>query len=171
MNIFDIVVCILAVIAVINGWRRGFVVQAFGLAAIVIGVFVAAKTGAEAGVRLGIEAKYAAIAGFAIVFVAVVLVLMLVARLLRGLFKFAGLGILDVLLGVLLSLLKVGLVLGILCAIFDKVNDGAHFVPRSTLDKSITYRPLCNMVESFGVWGRTAVDETTRAVEKTLENI
>ena len=78
---------------------------------------------------------------------------------------------LDVLLGILLSLLKVALVLGILCTIFDKLNDGAHFIPQSTLDRSVTYRPLCRMVEALGVWTREAGDGTEKIVRGTLDNL
>ena len=171
MTIFDIAVFIIAVIAAINGWRRGFAVQALGLAAIVLGIFAAVKTGAEAGAKLGIDERYAAAAGFLAVFVCVTLVLMLVARFIRKIFKFAGLGMIDVLLGILLSLLKIALVLSILCTIFDKINDGAHFVPRSTLDKSLTYRPLCNVVSAFGMLGREAGGETEKIVRKTIDNL
>lgn len=171
MNVFDIIVCIIAVAAVINGWRRGFAVQVVGLAAIIIGIIVAVNTCALAGAKLGIDPRYASAVGFLVVFLAVAAVLLLLGRLIRRIFKFAGLGILDVLLGIVLSLLKVAIVLGILCTIFDKINEGAHFVPRETLDRSITYRPLCNMVSSVGLWGRIAADTTEKAVESTLEII
>lgn len=171
MTIFDITVCVIAVIAVIDGWRKGFAVQALGFIAIVLGLFVAAKTGAQAGAKLGFDSAYASAAGFLIVFVCVAGILLLLARLLRKMFKFAGLGMLDVLLGILLSLLKVALVLGILCTIFDKINNGTHFVPQSTLDRSVTYRPLCRTVETVGVLGREAGLQTEKAVEKTLDNI
>ena len=171
MTIFDIVVCVIAAVAVFNGWRRGFAVQAFGLFAIIVGLFVASRTGAEAGAKLGIESDYATAAGFLIVFLCVAGVLMLIGRLIRGVFRFAGLGMFDVLLGILLSLLKVALVLGILCTIFDKLNDGAHFVSRSTLDRSLTYRPLCRVVETLGMLGFEAGTGTEKIVEKTLDSI
>lgn len=171
MTIFDIIVCIIAAIALFNGWRKGFAVQALGLIAIVLGVIAASATAAEAGAKLGVDHKYAAVVGFLIVFVCVTAVLLLLAHFIRKIFRFAGLGLVDVLLGIVLSLLKVALLLGVLCTIFDKLNDGAHFVPQSSLDKSITYGPLCRMVETFGVWGREAGDQTEKIVKKTLDTI
>ena len=171
MTIFDIIVCIIVVAAVIDGWRRGFVVQAVGLAAIILGLVVASRTGAAAGARLGIDERYAAAAGFFIVFLCVAVVLMLLGRFMRKLFKFVGLGILDVLLGILLSLLKAALVLGILCTIFDKINDGAHFVSPATLDRSVTYRPLCRVVTTLGMLGSEMADGTTKVTEKALDTI
>ena len=171
MTIFDIVVCVLGAVAVINGWRKGFAVQILGLVAIVLGIFVAAGTGAEAGAKLGLDPRYATAAGFLIVFCCVAGVLMLLGRLIRKMFKFAGLGILDVLLGMVLSLLKVALVLGILCAIFDKINDTAQIVPQSSLDKSVTYRPLCRVVSVVGVLSREAGLGAEKMVEKGLDRI
>ena len=171
MAIFDIVVFVIAAIAVINGWRRGFVVQAFGLAAIILGIFVAIRTGAEAGAKLHIDPRYATAAGFLLIFVCVVGALLLIGHLIRKLFKTAGLGLFDVLFGIILSLIKVALVLGILCTIFDKLNDGAKFVPQSSLDRSITYRPLCNVIEVFGVWSKAAGDQTEKIVDKALDTI
>lgn len=171
MTIFDIIVCVIAAIAVFNGWRKGFAVQALGLVAIVLGLIVASRMGAEAGAKLGIDSRYASVVGFLIVFLCVTLVLMLVARLFRKMFKFAGLGFIDVLLGIVLSVLKVALVLGILCTIFDKLNDGAQFVQQSTLDKSVTYRPLCRIIGACGVLGREASDQTEQIVKDALETI
>lgn len=166
MTIFDIAVFVIAAIAVVNGWRRGFAVQVFGLIAIALGLVAAVQTGAEAGARLGIDHRYATAVGFLLVFLCVAGVLLLVGHLLRKVFRFAGLGIMDVILGVMLSLLKVALLLGILCSIFDKINDGAQFVPQSSLDRSITYRPMCRLIDAFGVWGREAGQQVERTLDK-----
>ena len=171
MSIFDIIVCILAVISVITGWRKGFAVQAFGLAAFVLGVVTAAATGAAAGARLGIDPRYSTAAGFLIIFLCVVVAVLGLGRLIRRLFKIAGLGVMDIVLGILLSLLKTALVLGILCAVFDRINDAAGFVSQSTLNRSVTYRPLCRVVQACGVLGREAADTTEEIVNKTIHSI
>lgn len=171
MNIFDIVVFIIFLIAVFNGWRRGFAVQAFGLIAIILGLIAAARSGADVGAHLSIDPHYATICGFLIVFLCVVGVLLLAGRLLRRIFKFAGLGFFDVLLGIVLSVVKVALLLGVLCVIFDKFNAGAHIVPRESLESSITYRPLCNTVSALGGVGKSLGDGTEKVVGTTLDNI
>lgn len=169
MTLFDIFVFIIAGVAVFTGWRRGFAVQAFGLCAIVLGLIVAAKTGSFAGAKLGFDHQYATPAGFLIVFLLVSGVLLLIGFLMRKMLKSTGLGSMDVVLGILFSLLKAALILGIFCAIFDKFNDGAHFVPQQTLNKSLTYRPLCRTIEVLGVWGREAVDGGEAAVKEIFD--
>ena len=171
MVIFDIVMCIVAMAAVISGWRRGFIVQAFGLAAVIAGIAVAARTGAEAGMRLGIDPRYSALAGFFIVFVCAALVALLIGHIIRKIFRSAGFGILDILLGIFLSFVKVAIVAGIGCAVFDRINNVTEFVPRSTLDRSITYRPLCRLAENLGLLSLEALDGAAQAVDKGLDHI
>lgn len=171
MTIFDIAVCVLAVLAVIDGWRRGFALQAFGLVAIVVGIFVAVRTGAEAGAKLPVDAQYAAPAGFFLVFMVVAIGLLLVGRVFRTLFKAAGLGMFDTLFGVIVSLLKVALVLGIMCAVFDRFNEGAHFVDRASLDRSLFYRPLCNVVDGVGMVAKSLEQGTEQVVEQAIQSI
>ena len=171
MTVFDIFVFIVAAIAVFTGWRRGFAVQAFNFFAIVLGLFVAATTGPVAGAKLGFDPSYAVPAGFLVIFLLVAGVLLLIGRFMRKMLRSIGLGSLDVLLGILVSLLKTALILGILCTVFDKFNDGAHFIDRSKLDKSVTYRPLCRTVEVLGVWGREVGTGTEEVVRDALDKI
>lgn len=171
MNLFDIFVCIIGVAAAINGWRRGFAVQACGLVALVIGIFVAAKTGGRVGEALGVDAHFAAAAGFLVVFACVLVLMFLAGRIIRKMFDFVGLGVLDTLLGVLFSLLKAALILGILCATFDKLNGNGRFVSEQTLGRSITYRPLCKAVDACGVLGSAIGDGAEKIVDEAVKNI
>ncbi len=171
MNIFDIFVCIIAVIAVINGWRRGFAVQACGLAALIVGIFVAAKTGARVGAAMGVDERFAAAAGFLVVFACILVLMLIAGRIIRKMFDFVGLGILDTVFGVIFSLLKSALILGILCSAFDRLNGDGRFVSKRKLDSSIAYRPLCDAVEAFGIWGRAVGEEADRIADKAVRNI
>jgi len=171
MNFFDIFVCIIGAVAVVNGWRRGFAVQACGLAALVIGIFVAAKVGTRVGDALGVDERFASAAGFLVVFACVLAAMLIAGRIIRKMFDFVGLGILDTLFGVIFSLLKSALILGILCSTFDKLNGDGRFVSKRMLGRSVTYRPLCNAVDACGVWGKAVGDEADKLVEKAVQNI
>lgn len=171
MNLFDIFVCIIGVAAVVNGWRRGFAVQACGLAALVIGIFVAAKVGTRVGGALGVDERFASAAGFLAVFACVLAVMFIAGRIIRKIFDFVGIGVLDTLFGVIFSLLKSALILGILCSTFDKLNGGGRFISKRTLERSAVYRPLCDAVNACGVWGRTVGGQAVESVEKAVQNI
>ena len=61
MNTIDLLVCLVLVLAVWNGWRQGFIVQIFSLAGIVAGIWLAARFGAEVGALLRLDEEVAAL--------------------------------------------------------------------------------------------------------------
>ena len=166
MGIFDILVLIVALIALVNGWRKGLIIQGCSIAAIVCGVWLAASFGADAGAFLGIEPRYAKAAGFLLIFLLVLVLLSVVSRLVKKLFSFAGLGVVDSILGALLSVAKVAIVLGFACSAFDSLNSGLGLVDKSKLDKTIFFRPLCRATEVFDLFD---IDEAGKALEKTVK--
>ncbi|MBR5455112.1 MAG: CvpA family protein [Rikenellaceae bacterium] len=168
MGIFDILVLIVALVALVNGWRKGLIIQVCSIAAIVGGVWIASAFGAEVGALLGIEPRYAKAAGFLIIFFVALVFLALVSRLVKKLFSFAGLGVVDSILGALLSVAKVALIVGLLCSAFDSLNKGLKIVEVGTLDKTIFFRPLCRATEVLELFD---VDEAGKALEKTVKQV
>lgn len=136
MNIFDIILYLALAWAVVNGWFRGLAVQLLTLAGVVAALYLAAAYGREAGALLGLEAPAAGVAGFIIIFVAALIAVGVVARLLRTIFVFAGLGAADSILGALFSVAKVLLVLSVLFAWFATLNADYDWVGRETIEQS-----------------------------------
>ena len=91
----------------------------------------------------------AGVTGFIIIFLAVLVAAGVAARLLRTVFRFAGLGALDALLGVVFSVAKVLLVLSVLFAWFDALNADYDLVGRKTIDDSHWFRPVAGISESL----------------------
>ena len=152
MGIFDILVLIVALVALVNGWRKGLVVQACSIAAVVCGVWLAASFGAEVGAFLGIDPRYAKAAGFLLIFLLALVLLSVVSLLVKKLFSFAGLGVMDSILGGLLSVAKVAIILGFACSAFDSLNAGINLVEKEKLDNTIFFRPLCRATEVFDLF-------------------
>lgn len=128
--------------AVYRGFKDGIVVQLGGLAGLLVGVYLAFRFGSLIGRWLDIESPTASIAGFCIVLVVVIIGVALLSRGIRGLLKAAGVGMLDKVGGALLSVLKMGLILGLLIYCFDWFNRSEQWVDEPTLDRSVFYRPL-----------------------------
>ena len=168
MGIFDILVLIVALVALVNGWRKGLIIQVCSIAAIVGGVWIASAFGAEVGALLGIEPRYAKAAGFLVIFFVALVFLALVSRLVKKLFSFAGLGVVDSILGALLSVAKVALIVGLLCSAVDSLHTGLKIVEVGTLDKTIFFRPLCRATEVLELFD---VDEAGKALEKTVKQV
>lgn len=109
MNALDIAVLLVLVLTVVRGLMRGMVDTLFSLAAWVL-AFVVGKWGAlMAAPLLPVAVETPAIryfAGFAVVFLLVLIAVLLLGHALASLVKAAGLGSADKVLGGVLGLLK-----------------------------------------------------------------
>lgn len=149
MNTIDLIVCIVLVLAVWNGWRQGFIVQICSLAGIIAGLWLASRYGAAVGEFLQLDESVSAVGGFVVLLLAIVLAVAVAARLVRRLFHFAGFGIPDRLLGVAVSVLKYLLLLSILFSAFDSLNEDYTIVGPRTIEKSKTYKPVMRFADSL----------------------
>ena len=147
MNTIDLIVCLVLLVAVWCGFRRGVILQVCSLAGIVLGIWLAARYGAEVGALLHLEERFAAAGGFVTVLVVVILAVALLGRLLRKLFHFAGFGVPDVVLGIVVSVAKYLLVLSVLVAAFDRLNADYTLADRQTIGQSRSYGPLLRLSE------------------------
>ena len=149
MNIFDLIVYLALAWAIFNGWRRGLLLQIFSLVGIVAALYLGVLYGAEAGSMLGMEGTTAQIGGFIAIFVASLIVIAIVARLLRGVFKLAGLGIADTLLGIALSVLKVGLVVSVLFSGFAALNKDYKLASKEKVAASRWFEPVAGVTDKL----------------------
>ena len=148
MNWIDIIIVVALAWAVWNGWQRGMTLQICTLAGIIAGVWVAARYGFQLGQALQVPFEFASATGFAILFLGVIIIVALISRGLRRIFNFAGLGSLDIALGVLFSCIKMLIILGGALWAFDLLNGDAHrIVPAETLEGSKLYRPILGIAD------------------------
>ena len=166
MGIFDIAVSVLALIALVSGWRKGFIAQICGIVAVVGGIWLAASFGSEVGAIFNLEPQYIKPAGFLVIFLVVLIALAIVSRVIKSLFSFVGLGFVDSIFGGLLSIAKTALILGVLCSAFDSLNAGVGLVEKSKLDNTIFFRPLCRTTEVFDLFD---IEEAGKNLEKTVK--
>ena len=149
MNTIDLIVCLVLILAVWNGWRQGFIVQICSLAGIVAGIWLAARFGAQVGGWMQLDAGVAAAGGFVTVLVVVILIVAILSRLVRKVFHFAGFGILDIVLGVAVSVLKYLLVLSALFTAFNSLNEDYCLVGPQTIEHSKSYKPVMRLSEAI----------------------
>ncbi len=127
MNLADLLIVIVLVVSVVSAFVKGFFVEVFSLAGIVLGLFIAAANYGGFSlwvVRVVHNREAANLIAFLLIALAVMVVAAIVGRLLRGLFRGVGLGIVDRLLGAV-----VGLVEG--CVVVTLVLMGiVAFLPR-----------------------------------------
>lgn len=142
MNIIDLVIGLLLLIALFNGWRRGFIMQACSLVAIVAAIFLAAEFGEAVGTALNLSPSLRSVGGFAVVLVVALIAISILSRVVRGLLHWVGLGIFDNLLGVVIAVAKYMLVVSALLMVLDKFNLEKRLFSEETIATSRTYRPV-----------------------------
>jgi membrane protein required for colicin V production len=139
MNWLDIVIVILLIYAVWEGWRQGVITQILGLAALALGIYFAWKSGHSIGSWLGMEGATASVAGVVIVLVVVIVAVVLIGRLTRGLFRIVGLGAFDSLLGVLFSGIKMFCIVGLVMMLFEFADPTGKFISDDVKSSSVMY--------------------------------
>ena len=149
MNVFDLIIYLALAWAVFNGWRKGFLLQLVSFVAIAAAIYCAIKYGVEAGAMLGLEGTTASIAGFLAIFLAAIIVVTVAGHLLRAVLRFSGLGAMDVVLGVLFSVLKVGLIVGVMFSWFTTINNNYSLVEEQTIEESRWFEPITSMTDKL----------------------
>ena len=146
MNILDIILLVCFIPAIISGLRKGFIAQVVAIISIVLGVWLSVKFATLAGswISQWIEAspQVINIISFAVIFIAVAIVLYTLGKLIEATIKIIMLGWLNKLLGLVFALFKYALVIGLLVILFDSINDKFSLVSRSYLDSSFMYSGL-----------------------------
>lgn len=119
--------------------------QICSLAGILIGIYLALEYGTYIGAKLQLNSEAAPVVGFIIVLLATMVVITLVAYAVRKLFRFVGLGMLDIILGIVVSIVKYAVVMSVLFSAFSRLNKGFDIVEDRTIDESILYNPIKNI--------------------------
>lgn len=148
MNVLDIILVILLVIAAVSGWRQGIIVQACGIAGLVLGILFAMRFSRRIGVWLDSGAEISPVIGFILILVVSIVVLAVIGYLFKKVLHLTGFGIIDRIGGLALSVVKIGLLLSILTGFFAKMNDNYHWIDPEEISGSVVYKPLRSMTDT-----------------------
>ena len=149
MNVADWAMASVVVVSTVAAASEGFVHQAFGLAGIVVGYLLAAWQyhTVAAWFEPHLTSPWLGdIAGFGLIFVAVVIVASLSGRVVRWLMKEAGLKLFDRLLGALLGIVKGALFVSVL------LMGMAAFTPTSKYLDDSELAPYFLVVGRAAIW-------------------
>ncbi len=146
MSTPDIIILLCFLPALIRGVMKGFIEQAVALVSLVLGAWLAFKFSTVVGEWLQpffkVSETVMHVISFAVIMIAVVLVLFVIGKLLTGISKIVMLGWLDRLLGLVFALLIAGLLVGIGIILFDTLNAKFELVDNAILDEAVLYSPL-----------------------------
>lgn len=140
--IIDIIFAVLIVLAIIQGYRRGFIVAIFSFIAIIIGLAAALKLSAAVANYLGhsvkISEKWLPIVSFAIVFIVVVLLVRLGARAIQRVTETMMLGWVNRLGGIILYVVIYTTVFSVVLFYANQIK----LIRPETMQASITYKSI-----------------------------
>ncbi|MBE6216274.1 MAG: CvpA family protein [Bacteroidales bacterium] len=151
MNIIDVIILICLVPAVFQGYRKGFISQAISIVSLVVGIWASARFAdmVTAWIAQYITASEPVLklVAFALILILVFLALGLIGRLLESILNFAFLGWVNRLLGIVFSLLKTLLIIGLVIILFNSLNSNIGLVKPETLADSALYQPIKNLAD------------------------
>ena len=147
MSTLDIIILVCFVPAIVTGIQRGFIAQVVSLVSIILGIWLAFHFSEMVCEWLRqylphLSETILNIVGFVLILAVVALLLHLVGKLILRLFKAVDLGWLNWILGLVFSLLKAALIIGLVLVLFDTLNLKFSLVKPETLDQSVLYAPL-----------------------------
>lgn len=153
MNVFDIVIAALLIFAFVRGLMKGFFVEVASLIALIGGVYGAIHFSYFAGdmlsERVDWSENYISLTAFAITFIAIVVAVSLLGKVFTKMADFAALGLVNKILGGLFALLKSVVILSVIFVFFTRANKTIPFVGEETLEESILYEPIRDIVPTI----------------------
>ncbi len=146
MNIFDIVITVFLLFGFVRGLMKGLFIEVASLVALIGGVWGAIHFSYFVGDFLeesvSWSEKQISLAAFAITFILIIIVVIMVGKFLTKLADLAALGLVNKALGGVFGLLKIGLILSIVFIFFHRMNSTITFVDEETLEESVLYETV-----------------------------
>lgn len=152
MTTTDIILLALFIPAVWQGLSKGLINQVIGIASLFLAAWLANKfsipaADALAGQFTKAQPQVLKIGAFVVIFLVTILAAGLLGKLITKIIKFATLGWINRLLGLLFGIIKTALILGLLICLFDSLNSKWGMIKQETLSGSVVY----DYLKDFGM--------------------
>lgn len=142
MNFFDILICIPLIWGVYKGFTKGLIIEAAGLVAFFLGIWVATKFSESIQGLFSFAGQYKNIVAFCVLFLLAIILIFLVAKLIDKIVKNASLSMVNKVLGATFGALKFALILSVLFFVLDAVEKSYPILSIKTKEESLLYKPL-----------------------------
>ncbi len=153
MNNLDILLIIVLVLSMIEGFRKGFIEELAALVGLILGIWAALHFSGFVAQLLAsqfdINSQYLPIFAFVGIFIGVVISTSILGSIAGKVIKAISLGWLNRLAGLFFGLIKGALILSILLIVFNKFDQELHLLPESTRAASRLYEPLREFAPSL----------------------
>lgn len=177
MNYIDLVFGLLLIVAAIQGFRNGFIIELASLAALVLGIWggiiFSDYTAGFITQHTGFQSKHLGTIAFVITFIVIVILVHIMGKMLDKVVKAVFLGFINRLAGVIFGVLKSAVVMSIILLLFDGIDENVHILPAKQKAESKIYEPMKQLVPTLfpfiKLWNANDINdkEETQPVQKS----
>ncbi len=175
MNYIDVILIIPIALGAWKGFRKGLIIEVFSLLALFAGIYAGVYFSSFAADFLREDVKlhseYIGIGAFLVTFIAVLIAVYYLGKMVSSMVKMASLELVNKLFGALFSSLKAVLILSICLMCLKGLNGKFKLIPENTMEESLLFEPLSNLplvvlpaiedsswYEQFTVWKNEQLD-------------
>ncbi len=159
MQIIDIIILVFAALMVILGFRSGLIISLATLVALVLGIYAAVYFSHFAGALLkstfDISSTYLPLISFAVTFLAILIGVLLIGKVIEKLFDVVGIGFLNHIAGAFLGLIKSILILSVVFFVISIADTNQKLITPAAKEKSIFYKKIAPIFPTIMSWTGT----------------
>ncbi len=173
MNVLDIIIGVPLIYALYKGFTKGFIYEVATLVALILGVYGAIHfsdfTAEVIQDTFKYESQYMEYISFIVTFIAIVIGVNLIGRVLDKMIEAVALGFVNRLAGLAFGLLKGILILSILIHLINYVNDRFSFISEEKKKKSLLYEPMTHISDTIFDFFDSDFSTTKEKIENKIK--
>lgn len=150
MNYIDIIISLFLAWGAFNGFRKGFILEAGSLIAIIAGIYGALEFSFVLGNYLADSLEWSEsaiqLSSFIFTFLAIVIIINLIARAFQKIIKAVALGMINRIVGLIFGTAKYLVIVAGLLYVINTINDRYPFIDDETLNDSLLFTPMAEIV-------------------------
>lgn len=169
MGVVDIIILVILGLAVFKGFRNGLIAEVLGLASIFIAGYMAYYLSAKVATWLSWDFDFKEELAFVLIFIVVVVAVVAVAKILSNLFEAVGLGLLNGIGGLVVSVAKYIIIVCIALSLFNSLNNKMKLVDKKYIRESALMTPLTKITNHLFPFFEDAVKEADNIKKEYFE--
>jgi membrane protein required for colicin V production len=176
MNWIDVVIVVILILAMVNGFINGLVKEVASLAALILGIWGAIRFSTFTAGKLydyfDMTGQYVGIIAFLITFAIIVVIIHFIGILADKLVDAVALGFINRLLGIVFGLFKTVLIMSVFFVVLNVIDSKRPFLPKDKIEHSVFYNPISDIAPVlFPIIGEGSFKKSFDRFKKKPEDV